>query len=110
MWRDVPDSIDRFPGDLVASLRVGCIAAMGLGGLAWWLARAYMLRTYPRHREMLGAAIVVGVMDGAMLGVAGFVVTYVARVWRYERRMRRRSDDALRRELADLAPERKPDR
>ena len=102
MWRSVPDSIDRFPGDFVASLRSGAVTAVVLGTVSWWLARGYMRRTYPGHLEMLSAAIVVGALDGLLLGVAAFVGTYVVRVWRYERRLRRRSDEALRRELATL--------
>ena len=96
MWRTVPDSIDRFPGDFVASLRVGAVAAVVLGVVSWWLARQYMLRTYPGHVELLGAAAVVGVLDGTLLGIAVFVLTYVVRVFRYERRLRKASDTALR--------------
>lgn len=102
MWRDVPDSIDRFPGDFTAALRVGAGVMVASGFGAWWLARSYMERTYPAHSELMGAAIVVGAMDGVMLGVAAFVLTYVIRVWRYERRLRTQSDEALRRELARL--------
>lgn len=102
MWRTVPDSIDRFPGDFMASLRVGTIAAGLLGTGSWWLAREYMLRTHPGHTELMGAAIVVGVMDGLMLGIAAFVATYVLRVWRYERRLRKASDAALQLALNEL--------
>ena len=102
MWRTVPDAIDRFPGDFVASLRSAAIAALLLGLASWWLARLYLQRAYPGHMEMLSAAVVVGVLDGAFLGVGAFVMTYAVRVWRYERNLRKRSDDALRRELADL--------
>ena len=104
MWRTVPDSIDRFPGDFMASLRSAGIAAVLLGAASWWLAREYMVRTYPGHQELLGAAVVVGVMDGLLLGVGAFVLTYVVRVFRYERQLRRRSDEALRQELQSLLP------
>ncbi len=102
MWQTVPDAIDRFPGDLMASLRAGMISAVVLGVTSWWLARWYLQRTYFGHVELLSAAIVVGVMDGILLGIGGFMLTYVVRVWRYERRLRRTSDDALRRELGAL--------
>lgn len=102
MWRNVPDSIDRFPGDFMAALRVASGTMLFGGVAAWWLARSYMERTYPHHSELMGAAALVGAMDGLMVGVAAFVVTYVIRVWCYERRMRRRSDEALKRELAQL--------
>ena len=108
MWRSVPDSIDRFPGDFVASLRSGAAAAIVMGATVWWFAQAYMKRTYPLHTEIFPAAIVVGLLDGIGCGVAGFVLTYVSRVWRYERRMRKLSDEALRRELESL--ERQMDR
>lgn len=109
MWRTVPDSIDRFPGDFVASLRVGAGTAVVLGAGSWWLAREYLLRTHPGHPELMGASIVVGVMDGLMLGVAAFVLTYVFRVWRYERRLRKASDAELCRVLTELEMEKRED-
>ena len=72
MWRSVPDSIDRFPGDFMTSLRSAAVAAPACWvRLIWWLARSYMQRTYPGHAGDFSRQLSLwAVLDGLLLGVA----------------------------------------
>ncbi len=98
-------SAERFPGDFAASAVCGALTAAILGPLTWWLARRYLVQTYPHHPEMLGAAVVTGIMDGLLLAILFAAACFAVRVWRFERRERKQSDDALRRTLEGMADE-----
>ena len=102
--RDAPAySAERFPGDFAASAVCGLITAALVGPLTWWLARRYLEQTYPHHPEMIGAAVVTGLFDGVLVAVLAAGICFAVRVWTYERRERRQSDDALRSELEQIA-------
>ncbi len=96
-------SADRFPGDFVASAVCGAVTAALLGPTVWWLARRYLQQTYPHHPELLGAAAVTGILDGFLLAVLAFTACFAARIWHFERKERKQSDAALRRELESIA-------
>ena len=96
-------SAERFPGDFVASAVCGAIIAALLGPTIWWAARRYLEQTYPHHPEMLGAAAVAGILDGLLLAVLAFTACFAIRIWRFERRERKRSDAALRLELESIS-------
>ena len=100
--RAPPYSADRFPIDFVVSATAGLIAALIFGAVSWRLARHYLEHTYPGHLELLSAAIVIGVVDGFLFGIGGFIATFAVRIFHHERQLRRRSDQALRRELESL--------
>ncbi len=98
-----PYSADRFPIDFVISAVAGLFAALLFGAGSWRFARYYLERTYPGYPELYSAAIVIGAVDGFLFGVGGFIATFAFRIFRYERKLRRRSDEALRRELDEIA-------
>ncbi|GAA3751132.1 hypothetical protein [Terriglobus aquaticus] len=100
-------SADRFPGDFSASALCAAVTASVTGPVAWWLARRYMLCTYPNHPEMLGAAVLTGILDGLLIACIAFGICFAARVWIYERRERKQSDAALRDALSTIDRERK---
>ena len=102
--QDAPSySAERFPGDFTASAVCGAVTAAFLGPCIWWLARRYLQRTYPHHPELLGAAVITGILDGLLLAIFAFVFCFAIRIWRFERRERKQSDIALRRELEEIA-------
>ena len=96
-------SAERFPGDFAVSVLCAAITAVLLGPGIWWFARMYLIRTYPHHPELLGAAIVTGAMDGVLIAALSFVACFAMRIWRYERQERKQSDNALRVELERIA-------
>ena len=73
----------------------------------WWAARRYLQQTYPHHPEMLSAAVVTGILDGLLFAVLAFAACFAVRIWRFERRERKRSDVALRMELESIAVDKK---
>ena len=97
-----PYSGDRFPADFAISLLSAAVTAIVSGPLVWYLCLSYMERHYPHHQELYSAAIVAGCLDGALLGLLAFVFTFAARIWRYERAERKRSDLLLRLALDDI--------
>lgn len=106
MWQAPAYSAEQFPGDFAASAMSGLVTAALLGPLTWWLARRYLQQTYPHHPELLGAAVVTGLLDGFLLAALAFVACFALRIWTFERRERKRSDAALRSELEHIAAER----
>ncbi|WP_419805218.1 hypothetical protein [Terriglobus sp.] len=96
-------SAERFSGDFAVSAVCGAVTASILGPIIWWFARRYLQQTYPQHPELLGAAVVTGVLDGLLLAIFAFVICFAARIWRFERKERKRSDAALRSELESIA-------
>ena len=95
-------SADRFPADLIASLRAAFLTAAICGPAIWYLSLRYMRHAYPHHPELEPAAVVAGVLDAALLGLGALVVTFAVRIWRYERVERKRSDTLLRLALDEL--------
>lgn len=101
--RDAPPySADRFPADFVLSALTGLAVAAVTGPATWWFALRYVQRTYPGHVEMRSAAIVAGVADGLLSAVLAFGLCFAVRIWLFERRERRRSDDLLRATLSEM--------
>ena len=99
-------SAERFPGDFTASAVCAASTAALLGPAAWWLARRYLQQIYPHHPEMLGAAVLTGILDGLLFACLAFGICFAVRVWRFERGERKQSDTALRKELLAIAKNR----
>ena len=97
-----PYSADRFPADFAISLLSAAGTAIVGGSAVWYLSLRYLERHYPHHGELYSAAIVAGCLDGALLGLLAFVFTFAARIWRYERAERKRSDLLLQLALDDI--------
>lgn len=100
-------SADRFPGDFSASVLAAAVTASITGPLAWWMARRYLLLTHPNHPEILGAAVLTGILDGLLIACLAFGFCFALRVWIYERRERKSSDAALRKDLRSIEQDRK---
>lgn len=101
-------SADQFPGDFLTSLLAATVTAVLSGPVIWLAAMYYFRHTYPNHPELWPAATLLGVVDGAMLGAAAFGINFALRIWRRERRERKRSDQQLRIELDDLERQQRP--
>ena len=97
-----PYSADRFPADFAISLLSAAGTAIVSGPVVWYFSLRYLQQHYPHHEELASAAIVAGCLDGALLGLLAFVFTFAARIWRYERAERKRSDLLLRLALDDI--------
>jgi hypothetical protein len=89
-------SAESFPADFLTGLLAATMTALVSGPAIWWLSLRYLERAYPSHPELAPAAIVAGVLDGCVLGLFAFAVTFAVRLWRRERAERKRSDEALR--------------
>ena len=70
--------------------------------MIWYTTRSYLKRAYPGHSELAGAAAFAGLIDGLLIGGAAFIVTFAVRIWRHERRERRRSDFLLQQALEEV--------
>jgi hypothetical protein len=97
-----PYTADQFPADFATSVVSALVTAIVSGPAVWYLSLRYLQQHYPHHEELASAAIVAGCMDGALLGLLAFVFTFAARIWRYERAERKRSDLLLRLGLDDI--------
>ena len=101
-----PYSSDQFSVDFAAALRSGVIVALLCGVAGWYASRLYLQHTYPAHPELLPSAVVVGCLDGPLLGLGAAVFTVAYRIWKRERLERKRSDDLLRLALEDVERDR----
>lgn len=102
-----PYSSDQFPADFAAGLRSGVLVALICGIAGWYMSRLYLQHTYPLHPELLTSAVVVGCLDGPLIGLGAAVFTIAYRIWKRERLERKRSDDLLRLALEDVELERR---
>jgi hypothetical protein len=96
-------SSDRFPADCAVALLCSAGGFLISGPIIWYFALAYLHRTYPDHPELDGAAAFTGLLDGVLIGLGVFVLTFAIRIWLYERRERKQSDDLLKRTLDEIA-------